>query len=148
MCVYNVAMRRTRPIPEDSIRVGRASAGLGLFATALIEPGMFIEYVGKLIPTPVANKMTGARYLFEINSHWTIDGSPRSNLARYINYSCDPNCESTQTGNRIFIKAIRHILPGEELTYDYGDEYVDEFIKPHGCRCAVCMPHHRPDAAR
>ncbi len=133
-------MRRTHPIPREYFRVGRASAGLGLFAVTLIEPGMYIEYVGTIISTSKANKMTGARYLFEINNSWTINGSVRTNLARYINYSCDPNCESTQTGNRVFIKAIRYILPGEELTYDYGDEYVNQFIKPHGCKCLVCVP--------
>jgi SET domain-containing protein len=118
--------------------VGRSSAGLGLFATEIITPGMYLEYVGHRIPTPVADKKKGARYLFEIDSTWTIDGSPRSNLARYINHSCDPNCESVQTDTQVFIKAIRTIQPGEELCYDYGDEYVDEFIRPHGCKCNTC----------
>ena len=131
-------MRRTHPIPKESIRVGRSSAGLGLFATAPIEPGMYIEYVGEMIPTGEADQKSGARYLFEINSKWTIDGSPRYNTARYINHACKPNCESVQVGKQVFIKALKRIKPGEELTYDYGPEYVDEFIKPHGCRCATC----------
>ncbi|MBP9760089.1 MAG: SET domain-containing protein [Candidatus Pacebacteria bacterium] len=132
-------MRRTKPISCNSLRVGKATAGMGLFATAPIEPGMYIEYIGDLISTEEANKKKGARYLFEINKHWTIDGATRTNLARYINYSCDPNCESVQTDTRVFIKAIRPIGIGEELTYDYGEEYVNEFIKPHGCRCATCI---------
>ena len=101
---------------------------------------MYIEYIGAIIPTEEADRMKGARYLFEINTKWTIDGSPRHNLARYINHSCTPNCESIQTGKRVFVKALKRIKPGEELTYDYGPEYVDEFIKPHGCRCTTCAP--------
>ena len=131
-------MRRTTAIPRNSIRVGKSPTGLGIFATALIEPGMYIEYVGDIIPTDDANKKKGARYLFELNRKWTIDGTSRKNTARYINHACDPNCESVQAGMRVFIKAIRFIAPGEELTYDYGPEYVDEFIKPHGCKCAGC----------
>jgi SET domain-containing protein len=99
---------------------------------------MYIEYVGDIIPTKEADTMKGARYLFELNSKWTINGSARSNLARYVNHSCEPNCESVQQGKRIFIKAISYIQPGEELCYDYGEEYVDEFIAPHGCRCQKC----------
>ena len=133
-------MRRTTPIPRTSLRVGRSTAGLGLFATVFIQCGEYLEYTGTLIPTTEADKKTGAKYLFEINSRWTIDGSPRSNLARYINYSCDPNCESVQSGTRVYIKVMRTIMPGEELTYDYGEEYVNEFIKPHGCRCRKCLP--------
>lgn len=131
-------MRRTHLIPKDSFRVGRASAGLGLFATTLIEPGMYIEYHGTIIPTKEADAKKGARYLFELSSRWTIDGSARNNVARYINHSCEPNCESVQDGKRIFIKAIHYIQPGEELCYDYGEEYVDEFISPAGCRCRTC----------
>jgi uncharacterized protein len=131
-------MRRTTQIPSSSLRVGRSCAGLGLFAVEHIKPGMYIEYVGDIIPTAEANKKKGARYLFEVNPKWTIDGSARSNLARYINHACDPNCESVQQGNRIFIKALQDIYPGEELCYDYGPEYFDEFIKPHGCKCGAC----------
>jgi len=132
-------MRRTQPIPKDAIRVGRSSAGLGLFALKPLSPGMYIEYVGPIISNEEANKLHGARYLFEINGKWTINGAARSNLARYVNHSCAPNCESVQNGKRIFIKVIKNIKPGQELTYDYGEEYVDEFITPHGCRCRKCF---------
>lgn len=132
-------MRRTKPIPLSSLKVKRSSAGLGLFATSTISPGEYIEYTGEIITTEKANSMVGARYLFELNSKWTIQGAGRDNLARYINYSCEPNCESTQVGKRVFIMALQPIKPGEELTYDYGDEYFDEFIKPHGCRCGSCL---------
>jgi len=131
-------MRRTKPIPQTFLKIKRSYAGLGLFATTLIHPGEYIEYTGELIPTKQANRMIGARYLFEINSNWTIEGSARKNLARYINHSCNPNCEAVQVGKRVFIKAMCEIKSGEELGYDYGNEYYDEFIKPHGCRCKFC----------
>lgn len=135
-------MRRTTHIPPTAYRVKKSRTGLGLFATSPIEPGMYIEYIGARIPTKDADKKKGARYLFEVNTQWTIDGSSRSNVARYINHSCDPNCESVMDGTRIFIKAIRPIPSGEELTYDYGEEYFDEFIKPIGCRCKACFTVH------
>jgi len=100
---------------------------------------MYLEYVGTHITTQEADTKKGARYLFEVNSKWTIDGSARSNLARYVNHACTPNCESTTSGTRVFVKAIRYISPGEELTYDYGEEYFNEFIEPHGCRCMGCV---------
>lgn len=131
-------MRRTKPIPQTSLQVKRSKSGLGLFATAPITPGMYIEYTGTIITTAKANTMLGARYLFEINSAWTIEGSTRTNLARYINHSCAPNCESVLDGKRVYIKAIRKIKTGEELSYDYGEEYFKEFIKPHGCTCNKC----------
>jgi len=129
-------------MPRESIKVGRSSAGFGLFATAPIEAGMYLEYTGPIISNDEANTLTNARYLFELNSRWTIQGAGRDNLARYINHSCRPNCESVQNGKRIFIKALRDIKPGEEFTYDYGEEYVNEFIKPHGCRCRKCLVKH------
>jgi len=134
-----MSLRRTTPIPREHLRVGKSATGLGLFATALITPGEYIEYVGDIITSEAADAMKGARYLFEINSKWTINGAARENLARYVNHSCSPNCESIQTGKRIFIKALQHIQPGEELCYDYGEEYFDEFIRPIGCKCSACL---------
>ncbi len=111
---------------------------MGLYATQTIMPGMYIEYIGERLTTAEADAKENARYLFEVNSAWTIDGSPRYNLARYINHSCAPNCESVEYKGHIYIKAMATIQPGEELTYDYGEEYVKEFIDPHGCRCHSC----------
>jgi len=67
-----------------------------------------------------------------------IDGSARSNIARYINHSCKPNCEAEIVAGRVFLRALRRIEAGEELSYDYGKEYFDMYIKPYGCRCAAC----------
>jgi SET domain-containing protein len=76
--------------------------------------------------------------MFEINSRWTLDGSSRRNIARYINHSCKPNAESDVKGHKVVITAIRTIQPGDEITYNYGRDYFDTFIKPHGCRCVAC----------
>jgi len=123
-------------------RIGRSTAGLGLFATMPIERGAFIvEYSGLRIPTREAHareKTSGARYMFEINSRWTVDGSARSNIGRYANHSCRPNAESELKKSKVILRAIRAIEVGEEITYDYGEEYFELFIKPNGCRCAKC----------
>jgi SET domain-containing protein len=126
-------------IGNHDVLVKKSSAGLGLFARDLIKKGdRIIEYVGEKITTEEANKR-GGKYLFELNSRWTIDGSSRKNTARYVNHACDPNCEAEIRNGKIFIFAKKNIQPGEELTYNYGEEYVDEHIKPYGCRCASCQ---------
>jgi uncharacterized protein len=128
------------PKPRPSryhFAVKRSLAGLGLFATSLIKRGQFvIEYWGTIITDEEAEKK-GGKYLFNIaDTTYTIDGTTRANLARYINHSCKPNCEAIQDGKRIFIHAIRTIKPGDELTYDYGKEYFEEFIgSGKNCRC-------------
>jgi hypothetical protein len=77
-----------------------------------------------------------SRYLFEINSRWTLDGPPSINTAGYINHACTPNVEAEIDRGKVNIYAVRAIKKGEELTIDYGTEYYDEFIKPVGCKCA------------
>lgn len=123
---------------QKKVKVKRSSAGLGLFADEDIKKGEFvIEYTGVMLSREAADKK-GGKYLFEVSSRRVIDGSGRDNLARYINHSCKPNCEADVRRGRIFIFAKRNIKKGEELAYDYGKEYFDEFIKPKGCRCASC----------
>lgn len=119
----------------EGLRVGRSSAGLGLFATRPFKKGeRIIEYFGRVI-SKEEEYTSRSKYLFEINSRKTIDGTTRKNTARYINHSCKPNCEPEIVKGRVFIDAIKNIKPGEELCYDYGEEYFDEHIKPFGCRC-------------
>src|SRR5580704_6084051 len=125
---------------SSSIRVGRSATGLGLFAARPIKRGGHIAtYRGRRISTPEAERREarGARYMFTINKRWTIDGSPRWNRARYINHSCEPNAEAVGRNGGIVIVAARRIEPGEEITYDYGQEYLDLFFK-NACRCAAC----------
>jgi SET domain-containing protein len=117
--------------------IKRSSAGLGLFARVPFKKDDFvIEYTGEIIPNSIADER-GNRYIFEISSRRSIDGSTRKNLARYLNHSCDPNCEAEIDGTHVMIYAIKNIKPGEELTYDYGKEYFEDFIKSAGCRCGA-----------
>ena len=121
------------------LRVGRSSAGLGLFATRPFKKSeRIIEYIGRTL-TSAEEYSSRSKYLFEVNSRKTIDGATRKNIARYINHSCIPNCEPEIVRGHIFIDAIKSIKAGDELTYDYGKEYFDEHIKPYGCRC----PKHK-----
>lgn len=116
----------------------RSKAGLGLFTKLPIERrGFIIEYVGTVLSEGDANKK-GGKYLFMTSSRRVVDGSARGNIARYINHSCRPNCEVEVKRGRILVFAKRAIRAGEELSYDYGKEYVGEYIKPFGCRCAKC----------
>jgi SET domain-containing protein len=111
---------------------------LGLFAVQPIAKGTrIIEYTGPLIPNEEVDRR-GGRYFFGVNSKWTIDGSPRSNVARYINHSCRPNAEALISGRRVWIWSRKNIKPGEEIAYDYGKEYFEDIIKPMGCRCEKC----------
>jgi len=129
-------------MPARPFRVGRSPTGLGLFAVRPIKDREYIlTYVGRRIPTPVAHereRRRGLKYMFEINARWTIDGSSRKNLGRYVNHSCRPNAEPLLRRGRIVLIAARAIREGEEITFDYGEEYVELFFKT-GCRCAACM---------
>ncbi len=138
--------RMSYKLRDFALRIGRASSGLGLYATSEIPKGAcVIEYVGR--PISAAEERTSrSKYLFEINSRKTIDGAPRWNKARYINHSCRPNCEPNIHKGRVFIHTRRRIRAGEELNYDYGKNYFDEYLKGH-CRCAKCRPP-KPAKAR
>jgi len=123
-------------------RVGRSRTGLGLFATAPIAKGAFIiAYKGRRIGNAEAERLEarGSRYIYEINSRWSIDGSSRRNIARYLNHSCRPNAESDVVKGQVILRAIKAIKPGDEITFDYGEEYFDLFLAPIGCKCAKCM---------
>lgn len=119
------------------LRVKRShkGQGLGLVTFDSIKKGeCVIEYVGRVI-TEKEEYTSNSKYLFEINKKKTIDGRPRFNKAGYINHSCQPNCEVEIRKERIYIMAKRNIKEGEELLYDYGEEYFDEHIRKIGCRC-------------
>lgn len=137
--MHHTPTRKGKYEPSGAkLLVKRSSAGLGLFAGEPIAKGTcVIEYVGREL-SKEETETSKSRYLFEISKTRTIDGKPKINKAGYINHSCRPNCETEIRKGRVFVMAIRNITEGDELTYDYGKEYVDEFIKPHGCRCAPC----------
>lgn len=121
---------------QFKVRVGKSKTGLGLYAMEPIPKGKkIIEYVGKvLVDEP--DDATDGLYIFNINKKMDIDGKPRWNTARYINHSCRPNAESDVINGHVWISAKRNIMLGEEITYDYGREYFNEYIKPKGCKCA------------
>lgn len=119
------------------VRHTHPDVGEGLYAAADIAKGDFIaEYTGEKIPTKIADAL-GTRYLFELDEEWTIDGETHTNIARYINHSCEPNAEADIHDGHILISATKKIKMGQEITIDYGKEYFDEFIKPVGCKCAA-----------
>tara|TARA_Y100000816_G_scaffold266326_1_gene226799 strand:- start:753 stop:1250 length:498 start_codon:yes stop_codon:yes gene_type:complete len=124
--------------------------GSGVFATKNIPKGKkIIEYIGEKIAKSEGDRRselrikkylnsdkTGSVYIFELNKKYDIDGSPLYNKARYINHSCEPNCEVDIIDNQIWISSIKKIKSGEELTYDYGYTFDRDDYKDHPCRCA------------
>src|SRR3954469_25634589 len=123
-------------------RIGRSRTGLGLFATKQIKKGTkIVRYFGPLLDSrKKKHEAIENKYLFELNGRWTIDGSVRKNVARYINHACRPNAESdvNTRKRKVVIRAIRNIEPGEEINYDYGSDYFKAYLKPIGCKCAAC----------
>lgn len=131
-------MRRVYNPGNIKVKIGKSSTGLGLFAMHdIAKHACIVEYKGRQIKGE-EEYTSRSKYLFEVHSRLTIDGRDRSNLARYINHSCKPNCEPVIYKNRVYIFAIKNIKNGEELVYDYGKEYWDAHIKPIGCRCPKC----------
>ena len=123
-------------------RVGRSRTGLGLFATKPIKKGTkILRYFGPLLDSKKEkDDAIENKYLFELTNRWTIDGSVRKNIARYINHACRPNAQSDvrKKKRRVDIRAIKDIAPGEEINYDYGTDYFKEYLKPIGCKCDSC----------
>jgi len=123
--------------------------GRGVFAARRIRKGTrIIEYVGERVSHAEADRRYEDRpaddnhtFLFIVDARTVIDAGVDGNAARYINHSCDPNCETVTENRRIFIEAIGTIQPGEELSYDYqiarepGDgPDIDEIF---ACRCGA-----------
>lgn len=124
--------------------------GKGVFATKEIAKDTTIfEYLGDRI-TPEqadikANLMDyddpSHTFFFSIGNGMVIDGGVNGNDARFINHSCDPNCEAQEddAGDHVYIIALRDIKPNEELTFDYGliidDEHSEELEQLYKCLC-------------
>lgn len=119
------------------VKVKKGINGLGLFAGEDIKKGeMIIEYIGNILTDAETDKIPDSRYIFSVSKNHNIDGTPRWNIARYCNHSCDGNAESDVKKKRVFVRAIKNIKEGEEICYDYGEEYFVEFLKGH-CMCGV-----------
>lgn len=126
------AARRARPTAVQRqprlIRVRRSSVhGRGVFASRRIRKATrIIEYGGERVSHREADRRYEHKqaddshtFLFIVDRRTVVDAGREGNEARFINHSCDPNCESVIEHGRIFIEAVRTIQPGEELSYDY-----------------------------
>ena len=134
-CFSLMIQERRETNAKFKLKVGRSKTGFGLYAMEPIPKGKkIIEYVGKVL-IDESEDMRNGLYIFNINKKLDVDGAPRWNTARYINHSCRPNAESDVIKGHIWIESKKNIMLGEEITYDYGKEYFDEYIKPRGCRC-------------
>lgn len=130
--------------------------GNGVFATEDIAEGeRVIRYKGALRTHDEVDEEYGEleedghTFLFTLNDDYVIDGNHNSNVARWINHSCDPNCEAVveeddkgrSHKDKVFIEAIRDIAAGEELTYNYGivldERHTPKLKKLWGCRCGA-----------
>jgi len=128
--------------------------GNGVFATADIAKGeRVIRYKGALRSHDEVDEEygdideDGHTFLFTLNDDYVIDANVKANIARWINHSCDPNCEAVVEEDdkgrphkdKVFIEAIRDIKAGEELTYNYGivldERHTPKLKKLWGCRC-------------
>lgn len=122
--------------------------GLGAFARKDIPKGTrIIEYVGEKITNAEADRRYDDEamaehhtFLFILNSRHCLDAAYGGNASRFINHSCDPNCEAFIPRGHIWIESIRDIKAGEELAYDYGFEddkkYTrEDYLEKYGCRC-------------
>ena len=123
--------------------------GHGVFATQNISKNKrIIQYIGEKVTRSEGNRRsdkrikkylnsnkTGSVYIFELNRNYDIDGSPLYNKARYINHSCNPNCEVDIIKNEIWISSIKKIKKGDELLYDYGYSFDKQDYKDHPCKC-------------
>lgn len=110
--------------------------GMGGYARRFIPKDTYvIEYVGEKISKAESENRCDAdnRYIFTYDDKFDLDGSVEWNLARWINHSCEANCETIDDEGGIWIAAVRDIQPGEELTFNYCYDLED--YKAHPCRC-------------
>jgi|TARA_B110000967_G_scaffold209926_1_gene268645 hypothetical protein len=124
----------------------------GLFATCDIEEGAdIIQYVGEKISKEESNRRAleweeqarttgeGLVYIFELDDDWDLDGRLGENPARYMNHSCDGNCEALNCDGEIWVVARKGIKQGEELVYDYGYDMEHFLDHPCGCGADKCI---------
>jgi hypothetical protein len=137
-------------LAESPLRVRRSKVhGRGVFATRDIRKGeRIVEYVGERVSHQEADRRYEHKddndnhtFLFIVDRKTVIDAGVGGNDARFINHSCDPNCESITQQRRVFIDAIRNIGAGEELAYDYqiqrdADDSAD-VDEVFACRCTA-----------
>ena len=137
---------KEEPNPYIELRTSKIQ-GTGAFAARNIRKGTrIVEYLGQRISWRTADKRYDDdkmgrhhTFLFTVDDKVCIDGAVNGNAARFLNHSCDGNCEAINDRKRIFIDARRNIKAGEELLYDYGyertDEHTEEDEQFYACRC-------------
>ena len=132
------------------IQVRRSGVhGKGVFAVQDITKGEhIIQYVGEIITWKTAErrhphnpKDPNHTFYFHINDKHVIDALHGGNSSRWINHSCSPNCEADEIGEEVFIKSIKKIKAGDELTYDYGltidEPYTAKLKAQYPCWCGA-----------
>lgn len=140
----------TVPSSQRRIQTRRSGVhGKGVFAVQDIAEGeTIIEYVGEVITWPEAQARhphnpsdPNHTFYFHIDEDHVIDALFGGNSSRWINHSCDANCEADEDGGRVFIKALRNISAGEELNYDYGliidERYTPKLKAEYPCWCGA-----------
>ena len=128
------------PLATTALVCFRESAihGTGGFAkTDVVAGTRVVEYVGERITKDESLRRcaAGNAYIFSLDDQWDLDGSVSWNPARFLNHSCEPNCETALIKGRIWVIAARDIRAGEELTFNYG--YSLEDYREHHCRCGA-----------
>jgi uncharacterized protein len=146
------ALAAGQPSGSDSRRLQTRRSGVhgkGVFALQnLAEGETLIEYVGQVISWPEALRRhphdpahPQHTFYFHIDENHVIDAKYGGNSSRWINHSCQPNCEADEEGGRVFIKALRDIAAGEELFYDYGliidARYTPKLLADYPCWCGA-----------
>ena len=146
-----MARPKTKRNPRNRWLVLRRSTihGRGVYARSDIPKGTrLIEYTGEHISNAEADRRyeddkmgRHHTFLFTVDEKVVIDGARKGNDARFLNHSCDGNCEAVTDRKRIFLEARRNIKAGEELLYDYQyertDEHTAEDERLYACRCGA-----------
>ena len=123
--------------------------GKGVYAVRPIQAGdTVLEYKGEIITWeealdrhPHDPEQPNHTFYFHLDDGHVIDGKYQGNSAKWINHSCEPNLEAEQDGDRVFLKALRDITPGEELFFDYGlvidARMTAKLKKEYACWCGA-----------
>ncbi|KAF6372195.1 nuclear receptor binding SET domain protein 2 [Rhinolophus ferrumequinum] len=136
-----------RQYPETKI-IRTDGKGWGLVAKRDIRKGEFVnEYVGELIDEEECmarirhaheNDITHF-YMLTIDKDRIIDAGPKGNYSRFMNHSCQPNCETlkwTVNGDtRVGLFAVCDIPAGTELTFNYNLDCLGN--EKTVCRCGA-----------
>ena len=117
-------------------------SGQGLFAMRTFSPGELIApYLGKILTErPTKSSESSATYILEIKPGFWIDGADSENPARTANHCCEPNAElvMNETDTHANLRALSSILPGDEITFDYGFSLSESLFNPCTCGKMSC----------